>query len=136
MKKTIVKPFIFTLIPMHLDFNNVYQAGIKVACFNAGADCERVDESIFAEGALERFNTQITKANIIISDVTGRNPDVLFETGFACALKKQVILLTQNVNDIPFDIKHYPHILYDENIVRLREEIEKRLQWNNLTKFL
>ena len=136
MKKTIVRPFVFTLIPMHSDFNNVYRAGIEVACFNAGADCERVDESIFVESVIERVHTQIAKANIVISDMTGRNPDVFFETGFACALKKQVILLTQNVNDIPFDMKHYPHIIYDENIVRLREELEKRLEWHNLTKFL
>ncbi len=134
--KKIAKSFVFTLIPIHLDFENVYQSGIKVACSNARATCERIDESIFAEKALERFHTQIAKANIIISDLTGRNPDVLFETGFACALKKQVILLTQNVNDIPFDMKHYPHILYDKNIMQLREEIEKRLDWHNLAKIL
>jgi hypothetical protein len=127
--KTNVKPFVFVLMPFHSDFDDVYQVGIKAACLSANAYCERVDEQIFVENILERVYNQIAKADIIISEMTGRNPNVFYETGYAHALKKQVILLTQNADDIPFDLKHYPHIVYGGKIAQLKTELEKRLRW-------
>lgn len=130
------KPFVFVLMPFQSDFDDIYQLGIKNACISAGAYCERVDEQIFVENILERVYNQIAKADIIISEMTGRNPNVFYETGYAHALSKRVILLTQNANDIPFDLKHYPHIIYNGKIALLKTELEKRIKWciDNPTK--
>jgi len=136
MKKSIVTPFVFVLMPIGSDFDDIYQDGIKAACLSAGADCERVDEQIFVENILERVHNQIAKADIIISEMTGRNPNVLYETGYAHALKKQIIFLTQNANDIPFDLNHYPHIVYNGNIMHLKTELVQRLMWHNMAKYL
>jgi len=39
--------------------------------------------------------------------MTGRNPNVFYETGYAHALNKQVILLTQNADDrVAFKVIH------------------------------
>jgi len=91
MKKkrtTISKPFCFVLMPFSKDFDDVYQIGIKESCVNAGAYCERVDEQIFQETILERIYNQITKSDFIIADMTGRNPNVFYEVGYAHALGK------------------------------------------------
>ena len=136
MKKLIVKPFAFALMPFHSDFDDVYQDGIKAACLFAGVDCERVDEQIFVENILERVHNKIAKADIIISEMTGRNPNVLYETGYAHALKKQTIFLAQNANDIPFDLNRYPHIVYNGNITHLKTELVQRLTWHNMAKHL
>ena len=61
--------------------------------------------------------------------MTGRNPNVFYETGYAHALNKKVILLTQKISDIPFDLTHYPHIIYDGKIIKLKEELKKRVDW-------
>ena len=129
MNNTNVKPFVFVLMPFHSDFDDIYQLGIKAACVSAGAYCERVDEQIFAENILDRVYNQIAKADLIVSEMTGRNPNVFYETGYAHALKKQVILLTQNADDIPFDLKHYPHIIYNGKITQLKTDLEKRIKW-------
>jgi hypothetical protein len=42
---------------------------------------------------------------------------------------KQVILLTSRLEDIPFDLKNYPHIVYEGRIVRLRPELRSWLEW-------
>lgn len=123
------KPFVFVLMPFHSDFDDIYQLGIKAACVSAGAYCERVDEQIFVENILERVYNQIAKADIIVSEMTGRNPNVFYETGYAHALNKRVILLTQNADDIPFDLKHYPHIVYGGKIAHLKTDLEKRITW-------
>lgn len=121
--------FAFVLMPLSKDFDDVYQLGIKATCKDVGLYCERVDEQIFQETILERIYNQIYKADLIIADMTGKNPNVFYEVGYAHALGKNVILLTKNSEDIPFDLKHYPHIIYNDKIVMLKDELQKRLSW-------
>jgi nucleoside 2-deoxyribosyltransferase len=123
------KPFVFVLIPFSEGFDDIYQFGIKPACADAGAYCERVDEQIFTETIMERIYNQIAKADIIVAEMTGRNPNVFYETGYAHALNKPVVLLTQHAEDIPFDLKQYPHIIYSGKIVVLKQHLESRIRW-------
>jgi hypothetical protein len=129
MENTRPKTFVFVLMPFDKEFDDIYALGIKKACENAGAYAERVDEQIFEGRILERIYNQIAKADIIVADMTGRNPNVFYETGYAHALGKRVILLAQNISDIPFDLKDYPHIVYEKRIVDLIPELEKRVRW-------
>jgi hypothetical protein len=55
----------------------------------------------------------ICAARIVIADCTGRNPNVFYEIGIAHAVGKPVVLITQDVNDIPFDISHIRYIIYE-----------------------
>lgn len=89
-------------MPFDGDFDDIYKLGIKQSCIDAGAYCERVDEQIFNESILDRIYNQISKANIVIADMTNRNPNVFYEVGYAHALGKTTILLTKNSDDIPF----------------------------------
>jgi len=129
IKATNPKPFVFVLMPFIDTFTDVYELGIKAACEDAGAYCERVDEQIFVGSILERVYNQIAKADIIVAEMTGRNPNVFYETGYAHALNKRVILLTQNTDDIPFDLKHYPHIVYGGKISVLKPQLSTRIRW-------
>jgi hypothetical protein len=123
------KKFVFTLMPFDEAFDDIYKLGIKPACESAEAYCERIDEQIFNENILSRLYNQINKADLIVADMTGRNANVFYETGYAHALNKRVILLTQNADDIPFDLKHYPHIVYSGRITLLKDELQRRVQW-------
>ena len=123
------KKFCFVLMPFDQEFDDVYKLGIKQSCIDAGAYCERVDEQIFNESILERIYNQISKADIVIADMTHRNPNVFYEVGYAHALGKTTILLTKNSDDIPFDLKHYPHIIYNNKITKLKEDLTTRVKW-------
>lgn len=114
-------------MPFDEKFDDVYQVGIKEACESINAYCERVDEQIFEERILDRIYNQIVKADVIVADMTGRNPNVFYEVGFAHALGKRTILLTQRADDIPFDLKHFPHIIYEGKISQLREKLKQRV---------
>ncbi|MCG7893231.1 MAG: hypothetical protein JAZ12_02135 [Candidatus Thiodiazotropha taylori] len=129
MSTTSPKPFIFVLMPFNEKFTDIYELGIKAASIETGAYCERVDEQIFEERILDRIYNQIAKADIIISDMTDRNPNVFYEAGYAHALGKRVILITQKSDDIPFDLKHFPHIIYGGVITELKEELQRRIAW-------
>ncbi len=56
----------------------------------------------------------IAKADVVVVDITGRNPNVFLELGIRYALRSKVtVLLAQIGTQIPFDIKVYRYIEYD-----------------------
>lgn len=129
---TTPKPFVFVLMPFKDDFKDIYEVGIKETAKEVGAYAERVDEQVFSEGILERIFNQINKADVIVADMTGRNPNVFYEVGYAHALGKIVLLLTQNGDDIPFDLRNKQHIIYGDTggkIQILRSELKPKLNW-------
>lgn len=123
------KPFVFVLMPFNPAFDDIYRYGIKKACEEQSCYCERVDEQMFDGTILDRIYSQIYRADVVIADMTGRNPNVFYETGYAHAMNKRVILLTQNDNDIPFDLKHYTHLVYDGKITALSNMLGPRIAW-------
>lgn len=54
----------------------------------------------------------IYQADIVIADLTGLNPNVFYELGLAHAMNKKVIIITQDIGELPFDIKSYRAIEY------------------------
>ncbi len=129
MEETKPKTFVFVLMPFSEEFRDIYELGIKAACTEAGAYCERVDEQKFDENILERIYNQIAKADVLVAEMTGRNANVFYETGYAHALNKRVILLTQKADDIPFDLKLYTHIVYEGKITTLRALLGTMIRW-------
>lgn len=123
------KPFVFVLMPFSSDFDDIYRYGIKKACEDHGCYCERVDEQMFDGTILDRIYNQITKADVVVADMTGRNANVFYETGYAHALGKRVVLLTQSTDDIPFDLKHYTHLVYNGRISDLAQQLGPRIAW-------
>ncbi len=117
-------------MPFSSEFDDVYQIGIKEACQAAGAYCERVDEQHYSEKMLDRIYNQIAKADLIIADMTGKNANVFYEVGYAHALGKPTVLLTQNAADIPFDLTQYLHIVYESKLTVLREKLTSRVLWH------
>lgn len=123
------KLFAFVLMPFKDKFQDVYKLGIKEPAAQLEIVAERVDEQIYTEGILERIYRQIELADIIIADMTGQNPNVFYEVGYAHAKNKLCILLTSNADDIPFDLKHHRHIVYGDSINCLREKLLEDLAW-------
>jgi hypothetical protein len=126
MKKAM---FAFVLMPFSKEFDDVYRLGIKESVEGAGIIAERVDEQVFhSEKILERIYNQIEIADFIIADMTGRNPNVFYEVGYAHAKGKTCILLTSSADDIPFDLKHHRHIVYGNSITTLKSALASDLQ--------
>jgi hypothetical protein len=129
MDETNPKFFVFVLMPFAEKFLDLYELGIRQVCKDAGAYCERVDEAFFCEGILDRIYNQISKADAIVAVMTDRNPNVFYEVGYAHALGKRVCLLTSTAEDIPFDLKHYSHVVYRDRIAELKTRLQSWLEW-------
>jgi nucleoside 2-deoxyribosyltransferase len=128
----IKKIFAFVVMPFSDEYKNVYELAIKVACDESNVFCQRLDEQIFSESMLNQIYTQIYKSDFIIADMSGKNPNVFYEVGYAHGQNKNVILITNDGNDIPFDFKHYQHIIYNKNnLTELKQKLIERIQFFN-----
>lgn len=75
--------------------------------------CRRADD-FRAPNILETILNGIAQAEFILADLTGANPNVFYELGIAHCAKEsaKVILLTQDMSFVPFDLRHLRCITY------------------------
>lgn len=124
-----LKSFAFVLMPFEKAFDDIYKLGIKAVATELDVVAERVDEQTFSETILERIYRQIDAADFIIADMTGKNPNVFYEVGYAHAKGKLCTLLTQNTEDIPFDLRHHRHLVYGSSIQTLIDLLRPEIAW-------
>jgi nucleoside 2-deoxyribosyltransferase len=69
---------------------------------------------ISSSGVLsDRVQSAIRRAEIVVADLTGANPNVLFEVGLALGLSKPILLLSQGpAKDVPFDLHTHQVAMY------------------------
>lgn len=118
---------IFVMMPFTAELADVYHLGIREVVANIGGSCERADGIQHVGGIIEKIYNSIKGADIIIAELTVPNPNVYYEVGFAHALGKPVILLTRNIQNTPFDLRGYNHVIYS-SIVDLRERLDRMLR--------
>lgn len=122
------KKLCFVIIPFKDPFNRIYREGILPGLRLAGFRVVRAD-SIFKpkEAITESIWEFINRARLIVADVTGKNPNVFYELGLAHTVGKDAIIITQQKDDVPFDLRHLRFLSYaDTNEGRklLRENLE------------
>lgn len=102
------------MMPFDAGFNEVY-ASIQQAAAYAGLRCRRADDIWENAAIIQDVVALIDRSRIVVCDCTGRNPNVFYEAGIAHTLGREVILITQNEQDIPFDLRHLRYIRYLNN---------------------
>jgi hypothetical protein len=118
------------MMPFSAEFNNVYKA-LQTAVSATGLTCQRADNFWEHPAIIQDIVTLIVRARVLICDCSGRNPNVFYEAGIAHTLGKEVILLTQSENDIPFDLRHLRYIRYlnnSEGLLDLSSKVQERIQ--------
>lgn len=102
------------MMPFDAGFNEIY-ASIQQAAADAGLRCRRADDIWENAAIIQDVVALIDRSRIVVCDCTGRNPNVFYEAGIAHTLGREVILITQNEQDIPFDLRHLRYIRYLNN---------------------
>jgi len=104
---------VFVIMPFNERFKPVYDDHIKRVCRNMSLHCKRADDIFSPQVVMKNIWSFIYNTKVLICDCTDKNPNVFYELGVAHTIGKNVILLTQNEDDIPFDIKYLRYIKYD-----------------------
>ena len=120
---------ISVMMPFDHAFNGVYEK-LKETTSSHGLHCRRADDIWENPAIIQDIVSLIDHSRVVICDCTGRNPNVFYEIGIAHTLGREVILITQNEHDIPFDLRHLRYIKYlnnSEGLESLGEVVSSRL---------
>lgn len=116
-KNPIVSKYVFVafkftdemLAAWHTSFGTaIKEAGFDPIVASYPEHNDRIDAKIIAD---------IKKSRFVVADVTGANPGVYFEAGFAIGLGRPVIWtchVDREKTDMHFDTKQYNHILWKD----------------------
>lgn len=117
----------FVLMPFDEEFKNVFDKLIVPALDAAGYDVKRADSDLDQQNVLKDVVRGIAHADLVVAELTSRNPNVLYELGLSHALRRNTILITQSMEDIPFDLRTYRVIQYSTQF-DTAEELSSQLK--------
>lgn len=117
--ESIEPVLVSAMMPFDASFNKVY-ARLKAVAEEVGMKCRRADDIWDQPEVMQDVVNLIDKSRVVIADCSNRNPNVFYEIGIAHTLGREVILITQNEADIPFDLRHLRYVKYLANAQGLR----------------
>ena len=104
---------IFVLTPFNEKYEPQYSV-INNLVTSLGFKCNKGDDSNLSSNILAHITEQIAKSRLVIANISGRNPNVFYELGLAHALGKPVIIVSESLSDIPFDINSSRILAFDD----------------------
>ncbi len=117
----------FVIMPFAPAFDRIFetvQAASGSAGLGADVECYWLKDVQAAGRITDDILRGLVEAAFCIADVTGHNPNVMWETGYAMALGKPTILIGQDIDELPFDLKSHRVLAYDQaDLGRLREKL-------------
>jgi chaperonin GroEL len=117
----------FVLIPFKAPFDDYYEDIIRPAARAAGLATLKADE-IFGTGPIiQSIWKQIWTATVVIADVTDKNPNVNYELGICHALGVPTVIITQSMDDVPFDYRHRRCIPYSTDGSTWQRDLKKSI---------
>lgn len=125
------KPHVFVAMPFREEMDDVYHYGIQQAVRKAGFLCERADLSAFTGDVMQWVRDRIHSANLVVADLTGANPNVYLEVGYAWGCGKPTVLLAKDKPPSEFDARGQRCLVY-KRIQDLETSLTEELQ--NLRK--
>ena len=113
------------MMPFDKKFDNIYKT-IKKTVEDNGLECCRVDEVPSTGIIVQKIVDLIDTSIVTICDCTNKNANVFYEMGIAHTLGREVIIIAQDSEEIPFDIRHIKHTIYNKNnLDELKKELGK-----------
>ena len=116
-----------------LEVRAILERAIKKAGYKPAPVWERSETDII-QG---RIVQNLYEYKVAVCDISGLNPNVMFELGLRLAFKKPVVITVDNETKIPFDTNVIEHIIYDRGlnfkrtedfIERVKEKIENIIE--------
>jgi hypothetical protein len=104
----------FFVMPFRSELNFFYLYLKKYLEDKHGVEVRRGDTSILTKALMDKIETEIQSADLIVGDVTHSNPNVFYELGIARANRKPIVFLTQeDPEKAPVDLRQFEFIRYD-----------------------
>lgn len=110
-------------MPFQEEFLEVYEM-LKIKLHDRFEFTNAGDEGN-QQNILQDIIQPIYEADMIIADLTGLNPNVMYELGLAHSFNKKTIIITKDdIAKLPFDLKQYRVKDYDTHFIKFDELID------------
>lgn len=109
----------FVIMPFDPEFAAIYEELILPALEKAAYSVKRADSLFDQQNILKDIVRGLAAADLVVADLTALNPNVLYELGIAHALHRPTVVLTQSVEELPFDLRSYRVIPYETAFNRI-----------------
>jgi hypothetical protein len=119
---------LFVVMPFRDDLKPVWEDHIKNVAKSLRLSVVRADDFFTAHAIMSDVWNAIYGARVIIADCTGRNPNVFYEIGIAHTIGKPVVLIAQDSNDVPSDLRQFRYILYKDTPLEMQQFEQKLAQ--------
>lgn len=89
--------------------------------------CHRADKSARPGEIITHIIENLVSADIVIADLSGRSPNVFYELGVRHAVNNNTILIADDLDDIPFDLRGLRTITYKwdaEHMLKLQGSLK------------
>ncbi|NOD49401.1 hypothetical protein GS624_18970 [Ruegeria sp. HKCCD5849] len=126
----VVPNLVSMMMPFSGSFSQVHQT-VKAAIEAEGYECRRADDFWMHPHIMQDIIELICTSRVVICDLSGKNPNVFYEAGIAHTLGKDVVLITQSMDDVPFDLRSLRCIHYlnnQEGCDALARDVVRRLE--------
>ena len=121
-----VETFAFVLMPFASEYQDIYQNVVKRMVEDAGLTCMRADDLYDPSWIMDDVRRCIRQAKFLIGDLSDRNPNVLYEVGMTHAIGQTILLLTQDLDDVPPKLRDVRCIQYTNDLGGA-ERLERKL---------
>lgn len=125
----IERDLVAVMMPFGASFDPVY-ATLAEAAVSSGMRCLRADDIWVNAHIMDDVLNLLWRARVVIADLSGKNPNVFYETGIAHTLGREVIQISQTIDDVPFDLRSIRTVIYlnnNEGRDNLKSRIASRL---------
>jgi hypothetical protein len=120
------KAHVFVAMPFSPEFEDVYTFGITPAAHASKLLVERIDQASFTGDIVAFMRERIAGARLFVADVTGANPNVYLEIGFAWGNGIPTLLVCRDVDELRFDVRGHRCLSYG-NIVELQRKLTREI---------
>lgn len=118
------------MMPFQPEFDGMLEA-VRSASQEVGLVCRNANEVWDHDEIIQDIFALIYRSKVVVCDFTTQNPNVFYEAGIAHTLGRHVIPITQDINALPFDLRHRRALVYApdaDGLAQLRADLLPRLR--------
>ena len=121
---------VFASMPFAPQYDDTFMVAIQPAALASGAKAARVDYDGTAGNVVSQIQVMIKASKVVVADLSGSRPNVLYELGFAEALGRPVIQICSTPTaELPFNVRNNQTLSYSlGQATKLKERLERELK--------
>jgi len=103
----------FVIMPFAPELSAIYASVIVPVCRRLGIEPLRADRILEPGSIPDQITSAIRNSSFVIGEISNQNDNVFYELGYAHAVGKKSILLSDRSRQLPFDVRVSRTIIYE-----------------------